>query len=100
MHDIEVFLKEKLQLSLHPNKVSIRNVNQGVDFLGYVVLPHYCVLRTSTKKRMFRNVRKLKHAHTKDTISFERLNASLNSYRGILTHCKGHTLAKQLDEPS
>jgi len=100
VHDIEVFLKEKLQLSLHPSKVSIQNVNQGVDFLGYVVLPHYRVLRTSTKKRMFRNVQKLKRAHAKDTISFERLNASLNSYRGILSHCKGHKLNQTLDEPS
>jgi retron-type reverse transcriptase len=97
VNDIEVFLKEKLQLSLHKRKVSITNINQGVDFLGYMVLPHYKVLRTSTKKRMFRNIQKLHKAHADDKISLERLDASLNSYRGILGHYKGHNLSKELD---
>ncbi len=34
---IENFLKTRLALSLHPNKVSIRSYRQGVDFLGYVL---------------------------------------------------------------
>src|SRR3989344_3939499 len=47
------FLRRQLSLSLHPTKVTIRKVRQGVDFLGYVSLPHHVVLRTKTKRRMF-----------------------------------------------
>ena len=47
-------LKTELNLNLHPRKVSIRKNTLGVDFLGYVLLPHYNVLRTSTKNRIFR----------------------------------------------
>lgn len=35
---IENFLKEKLSLELHPQKVEIKKFNQGIDFLGYVIL--------------------------------------------------------------
>lgn len=51
------FLEERLRLSLHPKKISIRNAAKGIDFLGYVALPHYKVLRTKTKRRIFRKLR-------------------------------------------
>ncbi|MFA4846071.1 MAG: RNA-directed DNA polymerase, partial [Patescibacteria group bacterium] len=48
---IEQWLWHERRLMLHPNKVEIRKLNQGIDFLGYVTLPHYRVLRTKTKRR-------------------------------------------------
>jgi len=79
------FLKSKLDLSLHPRKVEIRKLSQGIDFLGYVVLPHYKILRTSTKKRIFRKI--------KGDISKE----TKQSYLGVLSHCKGYKIAKILN---
>lgn len=48
---INDFLNDNLKLVLHPGKASIRKLVQGIDFLGYVVLPYHTVLRTKTKKR-------------------------------------------------
>ncbi|MEK7630612.1 MAG: reverse transcriptase domain-containing protein [Patescibacteria group bacterium] len=56
MLQIQSFLWERLRLQLHPDKVSIRTVASGVDFLGWVYFPDHRVLRTVTKKRMFRNI--------------------------------------------
>jgi len=53
---VERFLMERLCLSLHPGKVSIRILHQGIDFLGYVVRPHHKTLRTKTKIRMFKRM--------------------------------------------
>ena len=53
---ISEFLEEKLKLNLHPKKVYIKTYASGVDFLGWVHFSNYRVLRTSTKKRMFRNL--------------------------------------------
>ncbi|HMS92634.1 MAG TPA: reverse transcriptase domain-containing protein [Candidatus Saccharibacteria bacterium] len=50
------FLSAQLNLTIHPNKIIIRNWNQGIDFLGYVLKPHCTVLRNKTKARMLRNV--------------------------------------------
>lgn len=50
------FLKEELRLDLHPTKVSITTMASGVDFLGWVHFPDHRVLRTATKRRMFRRI--------------------------------------------
>ncbi len=71
---IEVFLREKLKLSLHPDKVFIKTLASGVDFLGWVHFPDHRVLRAATKRRMFARVA----AHPAD--------ATIVSYRGMLSH--------------
>ncbi len=53
---IGVFLNELLALDLHPNKISIRTFSSGVDFLGWIHFPDHRVLRTTTKKRMFKKI--------------------------------------------
>ncbi len=55
---IQQFLTNNLKLTLHPNKVSISTVSRGVDFLGWVHFPYHRVLRTSTRRRMMRNLKK------------------------------------------
>ncbi len=77
---IRAFLLSRLFLELHPNKVTLRKLRQGTDFLGYVSLPHYRVLRTRTKRRMFKRVNE----------------KNLPSYLGLLKHCKGEKLRKKL----
>jgi retron-type reverse transcriptase len=81
---IEEFLNQELKLKLHENKVSIRKLCQGVDFLGYVVLPYYIVLRTKTKKRMFKKISE----------------KNFSSYVGLLSHCSGYKLKKELIQKS
>ena len=53
---IAIFLKRKLRLELHPDKVFIKTLSSGVDFLGWVHFPHHRVLRTTTKRRMLKNL--------------------------------------------
>lgn len=93
---INNFLMERLKLSLHPNKVEIRKLSQGIDFLGYVILPHHIVLRTKTKRRMFRKLRQRKLSLDMGIITSENYNQSLQSYLGILKHCNGHKLSQQV----
>ena len=55
---INRFLHNKLRLELHPKKTTFRKFSWGIDFLGYVALPHYQVLRVKTKKRIVRKIDK------------------------------------------
>jgi retron-type reverse transcriptase len=71
---VAAFLGERLNLSLHPDKVSITSFASGVDFLGWVHFPNRRVIRTATKKRMLRRIEK--HP-TKETVA---------SYIGMLSH--------------
>jgi retron-type reverse transcriptase len=75
---IGILLREKLKLTLHPNKVSIKTLASGIDFLGWVNFPEHRVLRTSTRRRM------LKHLKQSPT------EVMLNSCLGLIKH--GNTL--------
>jgi hypothetical protein len=46
------FLSKHLQLELHPQKIILRKLSTGVDFIGYIFFAHHILLRTRTKKRM------------------------------------------------
>ncbi len=76
------YLREKLKLELHPDKVFLKTFASGVDFLGWVHFPTYKVLRTSTKKRMF------KRLNEKNT----------DSYLGMLSHGNGYKLQSYIQK--
>lgn len=82
---ISFFLLESLKLSLHPSKVSISTYASGVDFLGWVNFPHHRILRTATKKRMFKII---KESRKKET---------LLSYEGMLRHGNGYDLYNSIE---
>ncbi len=96
IREIGQFLQEHLKLSLHPNKVTIRKLLQGTDFLGYVSLPHYRVLRTKTKSRVFKNIAVLAAEVKREEISEARFRNSLASYLGMLSHCKSKKVLAEL----
>ncbi|MFC1788139.1 RNA-directed DNA polymerase [Patescibacteria group bacterium] len=77
---IQTWLQSNRHLQLHPRKVEICKLSQGIDFLGYVTLPHYRVLRTKTKKRMFKKVN----------------DENVFSYLGLLKYCSGHRMSTEL----
>ncbi|PWB38658.1 MAG: hypothetical protein C3F02_03015 [Parcubacteria group bacterium] len=49
---IKHFLNNDLRLQLHPDKVFIKTLYSGIDFLGWVHFTDHRVLRTTSKKRM------------------------------------------------
>ncbi|MDO8686913.1 MAG: reverse transcriptase domain-containing protein [Candidatus Berkelbacteria bacterium] len=78
------FLEKELKLELHPDKVFIKTLASGVDFLGWVHFPKHRVLRTSTKKKMFRNLEN----------NFKE--ESQQSYLGLLSHGNAHKLEEKI----
>lgn len=84
LREIKAFLKERLCLSLHPQKIIFQKYLQGIDFLGYVQFHDYRILRTKTKRRIQRKVSK--------GISEQ----SLQSYLGVLSHANSYTFAENI----
>jgi retron-type reverse transcriptase len=88
--EVNQFLKTRLKLILHPDKISLRKLNWGIDYVGYVALPHYSLPRKKTVKRMFKNLQR----------SIDREDDNLEnryqSYLGYLTHVNSHRLQDQI----
>ena len=93
---IEAFLTQKIQLNLHPKKVILNKLTRGIDFLGYVVLPYRQVLRTKTKNRMFRKLEEKFTQFKQDQIDRKKLRQTINSYLGVLKHCRSQNLKGQI----
>jgi retron-type reverse transcriptase len=81
---IQRFLTEKLALDMHPDKIVLKTVASGVDFLGWVHFPYHRVLRTKTKKRMLKRIKNNPE------------DATLQSYLGMLGHGDAIRLSEEL----
>ncbi|MCX6720777.1 MAG: reverse transcriptase domain-containing protein [Candidatus Staskawiczbacteria bacterium] len=79
----KLYLQNKLKLILHPDKVFIKTLYSGMDFLGWVNYYDHRVLRNKTKNKMFDRIKKNSSIET------------LNSYLGLLKH--GNTKMIQLE---
>lgn len=94
INPINSFLKSELDINLHPNKVAIRKFSQGIDFLGYVLRPHYQVIRTKTRRRAFRKMRLKVFKYKKGIITSKKLMQTVNSYLGVFSHAKTYQLSE------
>ncbi len=94
---ISKFLHERLALTLHPKKISIRKLHQGIDFLGYVFFENHRLVRTKTRKRMFKKFKAKITVFRAGTISENALYASLASYIGVLSHADAIHLTEELE---
>ena len=91
---IRKFLKETLALEMHEDKLSLSKFHKGLDYLGFVHFPHFSVVRTKTKRRMFKKLnRKFKDLKS-EKISSESFNQTKQSYLGILSHSQNKGLIK------
>lgn len=93
---ITAFLRVRLELELHPEKVSIRTLKSGIDFLGYVIRPHHRSVRTKTKRRMQRKFAEKVREYKAGEIEEDKLNASLQSFLGVLSHADAYDVEQQL----
>lgn len=94
-YEIEIFLNNKLKLHLN-NKTCIRPISLGLEFVGYRIWPTHRKLKKKTAKKIRRRVKYLTCKHEKGEIKWEQLNASIQSYMGILKHCDSYGLQRSI----
>jgi RNA-directed DNA polymerase len=83
------FLEEELKLTLHPDKLFIKTLASGLDFLGWVHFSNHRVLRTTTKKKMFRDLK---------TKTEEKRETAVASYVGMLRWGNGWKLQEKVKQ--
>src|SRR3989339_1351545 len=78
------FLQNELKLIIHPNKIFIKTLNSGMDYLGWINFFNFRILRTKTKKRMLNRIKE----NPKPEV--------VSSYMGMLKHGNGYKIFKEL----
>ena len=66
------FLSEKLLLTVHPDKIILKRISSGIDFVGYIIRPSYILIRN----RIIATVKsKLEYHYNNPSRSKEILNS-------------------------
>jgi retron-type reverse transcriptase len=93
---IKIFLQEKLALELPEEKTTFRKLGWGIDFCGCIVLPNAVLLRNKTKTRMFVKINSIAQKAALEKISQSDFSVILNSYFGLLSHCRTYNLKSKI----
>ena len=89
---VREFLADELGLQLHMGKLHVREVSQGVEFLGAFVKPYRDYISNKTLARIEQNVK------TIDLRDIGHAEASINSYLGVLSHSSSYNIRRHLFE--
>jgi len=54
--EIEIFLNEKMNLELHPDKSKISSLSQGIDFLGFKIFYYFKILKKRNLKKILSKI--------------------------------------------
>lgn len=90
---IQTYLEEKLKLNLN-NKTALRPITLGIEFVGYRLWPTHIKIRKSTSMKMKKRLKYVKKQYESDLIPLDKVNATVQSYMGILKHCNSYSLQR------
>jgi RNA-directed DNA polymerase len=100
---IEAFLARELRLSLKPGAL-LRRLDDGIDFLGYIVRPTHTLVRRRVVTHMRAALASWEASHIEDgTIratpnDIQRVQATAASYAGHLRHANSSRLTERTHE--
>jgi len=93
---IAVFLQNELHLFLHPKKLTIKNVDCGVPFVGYRIFYNHVLVRGVTLHRIERNYRSKIKQVKRGTLTEQKLAETRASIVGHFKHADTYGLTKSL----
>jgi hypothetical protein len=90
---VNLFLCEELKLKLSPDKVFLRSVERGIDFLGYYIKPTHTLVRRKVVKRFKDKIYK-NRGHEDGLFPLE-FGPVIISYLGHFKHANSYNLRKK-----
>lgn len=92
---IEKFLHNHLKLELN-NKSRYYPYKMGVNFCGYRIFTTHRLLRTSSKKKIKKNIKTWNNQYHNNKLDFQYAIQSLNSWVGHSSHCNSYKLQQKM----
>ena len=86
LHDSRNYLFDKLQLTLHPDKVYLQEVKKGVKFTGAVIKPGRVYAGNATVQHLFDVIKKWNSTENPSKEQTEKFVIRVNSLFGHLVH--------------
>ena len=98
--ELNKFLKEQLLVNLHPKKIYIQPVRNGVLFVGAMIRPGRTYISNRTRGKMYNKLRFYnKMADEGKALQFlDKFVASMNSYLGMMVHYRTFKIRRKVYE--
>ncbi|MEA3560518.1 MAG: reverse transcriptase/maturase family protein [Candidatus Omnitrophota bacterium] len=98
IEEIGEFLKSRLGLRLHPKRMKLQPVLNGIDFLGYIIRRDYILIRRRVVNNMNTRLRYFERCGAKglDYGALEELRSSIQSYLGHFKWANSYKLRENL----
>jgi hypothetical protein len=98
--DLSNFLLSNFKLKIHPNKIVLKSIKDGISFLGQVIKPHCKYTGNRTKSNFYLAIQEINKIMTVvPEFSWQQLcniRAKLNSYLGCMQHANSYNLRKTM----
>lgn len=96
--EIRLFLKNKLELKLHPKKIYLQTYKNGVGFLGTFIKPNRIYVKNKTKGNFFKKINEINRISENELSKndLEKIICSLNSYLGLMKNYNTFNIRKKM----
>lgn len=95
---IDQFLKENLQLLLHPEKTKIVRISDGIPLVGFKVYKTHKVLKRSNRLRFFKRLGRYKQDLSSGLITKEYVARSIAGWEGYARMGNSYNLRQKVQD--
>ena len=98
MTEIDVFLREALDLKLHPDKSKIIPLSKGIEFLGMKVFFHHRLLKGKNLRKFYRKLNSFCSEYDQKTINYDVIYDFLEGWSAYARNANTYKLRRKIME--
>jgi RNA-directed DNA polymerase len=96
MDEVNCFLREKLALTLHPQKSSIAPLDNGVQFLGMRIFPYYQLLKQKNLHKFRRKIESVYEEFSRGLVEYDPVYDLVEGWCAYAKNANTHNLRKTI----
>jgi RNA-directed DNA polymerase len=93
---IDLFLKENLNLTLHPDKSKILILEKGISFLGFRIFPYHRLLVKKNMRKFERKLEQVKQDYLNEKVDREKVIERFEGWLAYATHANTYKYRRRI----
>jgi RNA-directed DNA polymerase len=93
---INLFLKEELDLTLHPGKSQIIKLEKGIGFLGFRIFFHHKIIVKKNIRKFEKKVKQMKKDYSMEKIEREKVIEKYEGWIAYVSHANTYKYRKRI----
>lgn len=94
--EIDCFLRDNLDLRLHPDKSQVLKLEKGISFLGFRVFYHHKLLVKKNMRKFEKKMEQMKHLYREGKIEREKVIEKFEGWLAYASHANTYKYRKRM----